>query len=340
MPRRARIDAPGAVHHIIARGIERRKIFYDDQDRETFIQRLAELVAETRTQCFAWALIPNHFHLLLKTGNVPIATIMRRLLTGYAVGFNRRHSRNGHVFQNRYKSILCDQDAYLKELVRYIHLNPLRAKLVQDIKGLDRYRYAGHSCLMGKCLNHWQEVDEVLALFSSQVPLARRRYREFFKAAIHQGRRDDLVGGGLVRSAGGWSAVAKMRKAGHFLKSDERILGGSDFVTDVLASAQEALDRQCALTAKGIGFDQVVAVVSDLLSIQAKTIVGPSKERIIVKARVLVCYWAVTECGLSMTEVATRLNISVPTVSVAVKRGREMVSKEGLVFADLSNIKI
>jgi putative transposase len=339
MPRRARIDAPGAVHHITARGIERRKIFCDDQDRETFIQRLAELVAETRTQCFAWALMPNHFHLVLKTGNVPIATIMRRLLTGYAVGFNRRHGRSGHVFQNRYKSILCDQDAYLKELVRYIHLNPLRAKLVQDIKGLDRYRYAGHSCLMGKCLNHWQEVDAVLALFSSQVPLARRRYREFIKAAIHQGRRDDLIGGGLVRSAGGWSTVAKMRKAGLFLKSDERILGGSDFVTDVLARAQEALDQQYALTVKGIGFDQIVAVVSDLLSIQAKAIVGPSKERIIVRARALVCYWAVTECGLSMTEVASRLNISVPTVSLAVKRGRGMVSKEGLVLADLVNIK-
>jgi putative transposase len=110
--------------------------------------------------------------------------------------------------------------------------------------------------------------------------------------------------------------VAKMRKAGLFLKSDERILGGSDFVTDVLARAQEVLDQQYALTVKGIGFDQIVAVVSDLLSIQAKAIVGPSKERIIVRARALVCYWAVTECGLSMTEVASRLNISVPTVSL------------------------
>jgi REP element-mobilizing transposase RayT len=82
MPRKARIDAPGAVHHIIARGIERGKIFRDDEDREDFIERLGTLVTETRTHCLAWALIPNHFHLLLKTGDEPIATLMRRLLTG------------------------------------------------------------------------------------------------------------------------------------------------------------------------------------------------------------------------------------------------------------------
>lgn len=114
MPRQARIDAPGAVHHIIARGIERGKIFRDDEDRENFISRLGDLINETKTQCFAWALIPNHFHLLLKTGTVPISTLMRRLLTGYAVNHNRRHFRSGHLFQNRYKSILCQEDAYLK----------------------------------------------------------------------------------------------------------------------------------------------------------------------------------------------------------------------------------
>ncbi|MFZ1984807.1 MAG: transposase [Desulfatitalea sp.] len=105
MPRQARIDAPDAVHHIIARGIERGKIFRDDHDCDTFIERLDELVVATQTQCLAWALIPNHFHLLLKTGKVPIASIMRRLLTSYAIGHNRRHRRSGHLFQNRYKSI-------------------------------------------------------------------------------------------------------------------------------------------------------------------------------------------------------------------------------------------
>ena len=129
MPRKARIDAPNALHHIIVRGIERTDIFQDDKDREKFIDRLSTIIKETKTRCLAWALIPNHFHLLLKTGSVPITTVVRRLLTGYAQSFIRRHRRNGHLFQNRYKSILCQKEVYLLGLVRYIHLNPLRAGL-------------------------------------------------------------------------------------------------------------------------------------------------------------------------------------------------------------------
>ena len=107
MPRQARIDAPGALHHIIVRGIERRKIFRSDYDRRNFLERLSELIPETHTYCFAWALLPNHFHLLLKTGVTPIANLMRRLLTGYARWFNKKCKRHGQLFQNRYKSFTC-----------------------------------------------------------------------------------------------------------------------------------------------------------------------------------------------------------------------------------------
>ena len=102
MPRKSRIDKPGAHHHIIARGIDRKNIFKDDKDRDDFLERLGAIIEETLTYCFAWALIPNHFHLLIKTGATPISTMMRRLLTGYAVSFNRRHRRYGQLFRNRY----------------------------------------------------------------------------------------------------------------------------------------------------------------------------------------------------------------------------------------------
>jgi REP-associated tyrosine transposase len=120
MPRQSRIDAPGALHHIISRGIERSVIFKDHIDHNHFLDRLGTILKETDTRCFAWALVSNHFHLLLKTGHVPIATVMLRLLTGYVVTYNRRHRRYGHLFQNRYKAILCEEDTYLLELVRYI----------------------------------------------------------------------------------------------------------------------------------------------------------------------------------------------------------------------------
>ena len=113
MPRQARIDAPGALHHVMCRGIERRDIFRDTQDRRNFVERLGRAVSETATSCLAWCLMPNHFHLLLRTGQSPISGVMRRVLTGYAVTFNRKHQRSGHLFQNRYKSILCQEEPAL-----------------------------------------------------------------------------------------------------------------------------------------------------------------------------------------------------------------------------------
>ena len=244
MPRKARIDAPGALHHIIVRGIERRKIFFDDSDRDNFIERLGNIVSETGTPCFAWALIPNHFHLLLRTGLTPIATVMQKLLTGYAVSFNRRHRRHGQLFQNRYKSILCQEDAYLLELVRYIHLNPLRAKIVEGMKTLDKYPYSGHGVLMGKSKHAWQDTDYILKLFSAKSSVARRRYREFVEKGVPDGRRHDLTGGGLIRSAGGWATVKAMRRSESRMKGDERILGDGNFVETVLKGAQERLERK------------------------------------------------------------------------------------------------
>jgi len=149
MPRKARIDAPGALHHIVVRGIERKPIFKDSIDYQNFIERLGNILGESSTPCFAWALMSNHAHLLMRTGLAPISTIMRRLLTGYAQQFNRRHRRYGHLFQNRYKSFLCEEERYLLELVRYIHLNPIRAGIIKDLKSLNSYSRSGHAVIMG-----------------------------------------------------------------------------------------------------------------------------------------------------------------------------------------------
>jgi hypothetical protein len=137
----------------------------------------------------------------------------------------------------------------------YIHLNPLRARIVDDIKALDTYAFSDHSYLMGRRKqNDWQCIDQVLALFGDQVPMARRRYREYIKKGIDQGQRPDLIGTGLIRSAGDWTAVRSMRKAGVFFKSDERISGSSDFVNDVLAGAPEALDKNIRCSLRGSDF--------------------------------------------------------------------------------------
>ena len=327
MPRKARIDAPGAL---ICRGIERSNIFRSDHDHEDFISRLELVLLETQTPCYAWALIANHFHLLLRTGKASISTVMRRILSGYAGGFNRRHQRSGHLFQNRYKSILCQDDLYLKELVRYIHLNPLRAKLVKTLSELDRYRFCGHSVVMGHQKSDLQETETVLSFFGKRMSAARRAYRLFVEKGISIGKRPDLTGGGLIRSHGGWSSVKALGKLRIHLKGDKRILGDSDFVQSVLAAQNEKLERHYWLENKGYDFQAVMDRGAEVLGVEADDIIGSKKKPLSVRARSVVCYWAVTELGMTTVDVARLIGIGQSAVTKAVQRGGNIVKESGV----------
>ena len=227
MPRKARIDAPGALQHIICRGIERTMIFCDDGDRDRFVKRLGRVISESQTPCYAWALIANHFHLLLKTGNVPITTLMRKLLTGHAVTFNRRHQRVGHLFQNRYKSILC---------------------------------------------------------------------QEYSKLKIH-------------------------------VKGDERILGDSDFVESVLEEQNERLARRFQLQAQGVDFAKALDSVATAFNLKPVQVLSSVKQPLRVKARSVLCYWAVKKLEMSGADVARKLNISNSAVSRSLERGEKIATE-------------
>ncbi len=283
--------------------------------------RLGDILKETKTGCYAWALIPNHFHLLLRTGTVSISTIMRRLLTGHAIWYNRRHRRDGHLFQNRYKSILCQEENYLLELVRYIHLSPLRAGIVQNTKQLEGYQYCGHGVLMAKRKNDWQDTDQILGMFDDKASTAKYAYKAFVEKGITQGKRSDLTGGGFVRSAGGWAEVKVLKKATISRKSDERILGDGDFVERVLASANKAMERKFYLESHGFNLDKVAARVAEVLGMKQEDVWAMGKYRHIVNARSLLCFWAVREMGITMSSLARKLNISVPAISKSTIRG-------------------
>ena len=325
MPRQARIDAPGALHHIIIRGIERKAIFKDNADRANFLKRFSRISSETETVCYAWVLMTNHVHLLLKTGLVPIATVMRRLLTGYAVSFNRRYRRHGQLFQNRYKSFLCEQDMYLKELVRYIHLNPLRAtRMVKDLKALKSYRWCGHSALMGKAEAKFQDTDYVLKLFGQSFRQSRRAYASYVSKGVKQGRRADLVGGGLLRSVGGWAMLRGFRDIGVRIKGDERILGSSDFVERVLKEANEQLEEKYRLRVNVISLQALVAKVAHYYKIEAEDLKSASKERLVTKARRALCYLAVRKLGYKCTDICKTVDIKAVTVSKAVGLGSKL----------------
>jgi putative transposase len=154
MPRLARLDAPGVLHHVIGRDIAGTKIFLTNRDESDFIARLAPLAQHDAMAIYAWAPLPNHFHLLCKTKKLSLASRTRKLLTSYVVSFNNPQQEHGHLFQNRHKSIVCQGGTYLTELARYVHLNSLQAGLREDLTEFSKSPWSGHLAQMGHVRGH------------------------------------------------------------------------------------------------------------------------------------------------------------------------------------------
>ena len=325
MPRQARLDSPGTLHHVIIRAIERNKIVDDDKDRKNFIDRLEGLSVDLMTSVYAWALMTNHVHILLRSGQSGLPAFMRKLLTGYAISYNKRHKRHGHLFQNRYKSIVCEEDTYFIELVRYIHLNPLRAGLVDTLSKLDWYRWGGHSAVMGRRKNLWQDCDYVLGWFGSSKKAARLVYRQFVQKGIELGSQPHLVGGGLVRSLGGWSQVKALRRIGDRALFDERILGSGEFVERVTQEAD--LLKKYRFTSKERQEKAVAATEAACngSGITIEALRNGSRRREVSRVRAELAIRLTVEYGLSFAEAARQLGITTSAVARIIDRSRELV---------------
>lgn len=309
----------------MVRGIEKRAIFLDDSDRNFFVQRLSTLLEETETQCLAWSMMSNHLHLLVRPTRETLACFMRRLLTGYAVTFNQRHRRTGYLFQNRYKSIVCEEDPYLLELVRYIHLNPLRAGLVADVQALDGYLWTGHAVLMGNRLLPGQNVAEVLAYFGEVTAAARDGYRRFITDGASQGRRKELVGGGLKR-------VQKAGVDGEPACYDARVLGSGTFVKNLLAE-QEI----CAPTTPMISLPALINRVAVAFGLQPKEIRAPGRTKRVADARSIISYLAYRKLGYSGDTVAQEIGITRSGVCRRAVFGEQLVRNDRKLQAFLNN---
>jgi REP element-mobilizing transposase RayT len=312
----------------MVRGLERRIIFRDDTDRGDFIARLAHLAERGGLIVYAWALLPNHAHLLVRTGNRSLARNMRSLLTGYAGAFNRRHKRAGHLFQNRYRSIVVEEETYLLELVRYLHLNPLRAGIVASLHTLNRYPWTGHSALLGTVVRPWQDTQNILTQFGFRVGAAQRAYRDFVTAGAPLGRRPEFQGGGLVRSHGGWAAVIVLRRGREAYLADERILGSSEFVETVReslqATARSPRDRR--------PLADLIAGVCAVTGCSPTALRQGSRIRAVAHAREGIAYLALEIEGYPGRMLAEPLGVHQPSVYKAAQRGRAAASEwEGLL---------
>ncbi len=317
MPRQARLDAPGTLHHVMVRGIERTAIFRDDRDRADFVARVAQLAERGALAVAAWALLPNHAHLLVRTGTRPLPRSMRSLLTGYAGTFNRRHTRVGHLFQNRYRSILVEEDSYLLELVRYLHLNPLRAQVVSSLRALDRYPWTGHSALLGTVPRPWQDTRTILGQFGATPSRARRAYRAFLAEGIPQGRRPEFQGGGLLRSLGGWEGLGALRRAREAYLGDTRVLGSSAFV----AAVQRALSPQVQRLVPACALETLCAHICAHVGIAPGALQGGGRTPAITRARAGIAYLWVERLGHPGRPLAPLLGIHPAVVYQAAHRG-------------------
>jgi REP element-mobilizing transposase RayT len=217
MARKPRIEVEGGLYHVFTRGNNRQLIFHDDDDYLKLLSSLEVQKERLPFYLYAYCLMPNHFHLLIERREDSISRIMHRLLTGYSQHHNRRYRKVGHVVQGRYKSILCQTDRYLAELVRYIHLNPIRAKLVAEPED---YRYSGHRSYLGLDRSGLVDVDPVLRHFGARKKQARERYMAF----VRDGKGSD--------------------DQGEFYPSEEgRLLGNDEFVDEMIHRTGEVTTK-------------------------------------------------------------------------------------------------
>lgn len=290
----------------------------DDRDRESFVSRLCRELEATGTACYAWVLMDTHLHLLLRPDRLLLADFMRRLLTGHAVVFNHRHKRTGHLFQNRYKSIVCDQDAYLLELIRYIHLNPIRAGVLAGLEELFAYPWSGHRELLGSVRGPISAAEEVLRLFSTNIKAARDHYLAY----LADGLRHSLP---YLSRGGKQTSLAldpRLCEDGVF---DERILGGGAFVERLLKC------RASEPVARPLDFEKVVATVTAYYQVSREGLAWPCKERSLAKCRAVLSYVCLRQMGMSGVEIGALISLSPSGVTRAAKRGERLLQEDDIL---------
>lgn len=327
MARQGRIHIEGGIYHVIQRGLERKEIFKDNFDREEFLSRLEKGLKETGHKCYGWVLMPNHFHLIIRTGAKSLSDLMRKLLTGYALYFNKKYKRSGYLYQGRYKSILCQEDSYLLELVRYVHLNALRAKIVNDMSGLSKYEWSGHAVLMGNKKAEWQTTGEILQYFGKKNRESKRKYEEFIAEAEGMPKREDLTGGGLIRSVGGWKEVINLKRSKEKWLSDERILGDGEFVENALKQAETQIGKKEKLKKEGWEINRLIKKVCEITGVDGKEIKRHSKRSKLSQARSLIVYFGNKELGISGAELARFFGVTRSAISQAIVKGHKIVQK-------------
>lgn len=301
MARKPRIEYPGAFFHIIARGNNREDIFRDNEDRQHYLEHLSSYINMGKVTLYAFCLMTNHIHLLVEMGEVPISRVLQRLHTWYTRYYNQKYNRVGHVFQGRYKSVLCEKDAYLVELVRYIHLNPVRAGITMSPRD---YRWSSHRAYLGEDEYSFLNIstDLVLFQFANNLLHARNIYEEFVMGKVGEGWREDL-----------------------YKVTDQRILGGTEFIAHVMdlyriQRTKPPVRRLC------FDLSALQGAVERELNMDKGSMLRLKRPGVL--ARRIFCYVARELLGFKNKELAEYLGKDMATVTQGVRYVSQALDKK------------
>jgi putative transposase len=275
MPRKPRIEYSGAFYHVIVRGNQKQRIFKDQADFQKYLLLLTAYKNRTGSRIYAYILMHNHVHLLIETADIPLSKVMQGLNQTYTMYYNRKYRTVGHLFQGRYKAILCDREAYLLGLLKYIQRNPLRAKIVDR---LDAYPWSSHHAYSGRDNPlGLVDTDQVLRMFSENKTRARRKYRDFMTDSETLDRH----------------AV--------YATIDQRLQGGEHFLDEVQKRFEQKVER--GRRKKEHSLEKISDVVVGKTGVGLPVMQSETRRRSVAEARRLVSIMAV-ECGYKKAEIA------------------------------------
>ena len=288
MARKPRIEIEGGLYHVITRGNDRQDIFHCHEDHAKFLSLLTIQKQKAPFFLYAWCLMTNHIHLLIERQKHAVGQVMQRVLTGYSQWYNRKYRHVGHVFQGRHKAILCDSDRYLIELIRYIHLNPVRANMVERP---DDYPHSSHREYLGVIPSDVTDIDPVLRRIGHTRELARARYHEFIDAGL-----------GISYPPGIDSPVEAIDH------------NGDAFIDDAIHHMGEAIGKPNKDRHTAVDLEAIVAAVESVFGIDREDFFGDVKNARAVMAKEILILTAF-EAGAKINAIAALVGLDTSTTS-------------------------
>jgi len=311
MPRMARLESPGSLVHIMAHSIEGKLLFIDEQDRNEFLSRFEKGLANTGFHCYTWVLMDNHYHLFIKTSSLPTSKLMRGLNSGYARYYNKKYNRRGYLFQDRFKSLLCQDQDYAVQLIKYINLNPLRAGMVKSLEQLKTWPWCGHGCLLGERDAHgqtFQKREECLRRFGDNEEDAIKSYLE------------SLLQSCGIEIAGQLSSIEAIEIAGS-CKGWPAVIGDPEFVKNAMEEYKYFLNRKHRKADYPFILESVSVEVCEEYHITLKELKHRGRKDNRSDARAVFCYRLHVNEFIPLAVIANYLGITIPPVAILVQKG-------------------